>query len=101
MNVSGGATPEKPLVVIDGGNRTCVALLMDLRYHVAGLRPGTVVHLVATDPAASIDLPAWCFLTGHTYLGPVEGPAGRPAYALRVSACRRRTEPGSPWRVAP
>ena len=101
MNVSGGATPDKPPVMIDGGNRTCVALLIDLRYHIAGLRPGTVIHLVATDPAAPIDPPAWCYLTGHTYLGPVEGPAGRPAYALRVSACRRRTEPGSPWRLAP
>ena len=96
MNVSGGATPEKPLVVIDGGNRTCVALLIDLRYHIAGLRPGTVVHLVATDPAAPIDLPTWCYPTGHTYLGPGEGPAGRPTYALRVSARDRRTGPGSP-----
>jgi hypothetical protein len=35
--------------MIDGGNRTCVALLIDLRDHIAGLAPGTVVHLVATD----------------------------------------------------
>jgi len=33
--------------MIDGGNRTCAALLIDLRYHIAGLRPGTVIRLVA------------------------------------------------------
>lgn len=64
--------------MIDGGNRTSIALLIDLRYHIAGLRPGTVVHLVATDPAAPIDLPAWCYLTGHTYLGPWKDQPGDP-----------------------
>ncbi|TDD64635.1 sulfurtransferase TusA family protein, partial [Actinomadura darangshiensis] len=58
-------------VVIDGGDRSCVRLLLELREHIADLAPGSVIHLIASDPAAPIDLPAWCHLTGHTYLGPL------------------------------
>ncbi|MFD0686269.1 sulfurtransferase TusA family protein [Actinomadura fibrosa] len=83
-------------VVIDGGDRSCVRLLLELRGRIADLPAGTVVHLIATDPAAPIDLPAWCHLTGHDYLGPVEG--GRPTYALRVAETPRATDPASPWR---
>jgi hypothetical protein len=41
--------------------------------------------LMADDPAAPLDLPAWCHLTGHDYLDPVTSPPG-PAYAIRVAA---------------
>ncbi|WP_242894307.1 nitrilase-related carbon-nitrogen hydrolase [Actinomadura litoris] len=91
------ATLHAP-VLIDGGDRSCVRLLLELRGHIAGLGPGTVVHLIATDPAAPIDLPAWCHLTGHTYLGPVASPDERPAYALQVVEDARPTDPDSPWR---
>lgn len=39
------------------------------------------VRLIATDPAAPLDLPAWCHLTGHTYLGTVDGQQ-RSTYAI-------------------
>jgi SAM-dependent methyltransferase len=58
-----------------------------------------VIHLSATDPAAPVDLAAWCHLTGHAYLGLVPEPLGGPAYALRVSVTHRQTEPYSPWRL--
>ena len=71
--------PRDP-VVIDGGDRACVRLLLELRARISGLPAGTVIHLIASDPAAPLDLPAWCHLTGHAYLGPV--PAPRPTYAM-------------------
>ena len=86
-------------VVIDGGDRTCTALLLELRAHITQLGPGTVIHLISHDPAAPLDLAAWCHLTGHTYLGPVPAPADAPAYALRTSAACRPTQPHSPWRL--
>ncbi|WP_242614311.1 nitrilase-related carbon-nitrogen hydrolase [Actinomadura roseirufa] len=88
--------PSAGPVVIDGGDRSCVRLLLELRAHLTDLPPGTVVHLIATDPAAPIDLPAWCHLTGHAYLGTVCGD--RPTYALQVSESPRPTDPASPWR---
>ncbi|MQY06667.1 sulfurtransferase TusA family protein [Actinomadura macrotermitis] len=88
------------MVLIDGGDRSCVRLLLELRARIAGMPDGTVVHLIATDPAAPIDLPAWCHLTGHAYLGPVAVPGDpRPAYGLRVAADARPTQEASPWRA--
>ncbi len=85
--------------MIDGGERSCVRLLLELRQHVTRLAPGTVIHLIATDPAAPLDLAAWCHLTGHTYLDPVTG--GSPlAYAIRVSETAHATDAANPWRPA-
>jgi tRNA 2-thiouridine synthesizing protein A len=89
-------TPAAGPVVIDGGDRACIVLLLRLRARISGLPPGTVVHLIASDPAAPIDLPAWCHLTGHAYLGLVS--AGVPVYAMRTAAAPATTDPASPWR---
>ncbi len=85
-------------VVLDGGDRRCVELLLELRRLVTVVPAGTVVHLTATDPAAPLDLPAWCHLTGHHYLGAVDG-AVRPTYALRVTGDAIPTDARHPWRT--
>ncbi|MFI6515325.1 sulfurtransferase TusA family protein [Spirillospora sp. NPDC050679] len=84
-------------LVIDGGDRSCVRLLLELRGRLADLPAGTLVHLIASDPAAPLDLAAWCHLTGHTYLGPLPETAA-PTYALQVADRPRATDPASPWR---
>jgi tRNA 2-thiouridine synthesizing protein A len=84
-------TPPPEPVVIDGGDRACVTLILELRARISHLPAGTVIHLIASDPAASIDLRAWCHLTGHAYLGPVR--AAPPIYALRTTAA-----PASSWK---
>ena len=84
-------------LVLDGGDRRCVQLLIELRRLTLTVPAGTVIHLIATDPAAPLDLPAWCHLTGHTYLGPLPD-AGRPTYALRTAADAALTDPDHPWR---
>lgn len=85
-----------PLLVIDGGDRLCVELILVLSRQVGQTAPGTVVHLIATDASAPLDLPAWCHLTGHTYHGLVPGTP-RPTYALQVSPQARRTRANAPW----
>lgn len=85
--------------MIDGGDRACIALLLELRGSLARFPPGTTVHLIARDPAAPLDLAAWCHLTGHAYLGPVAAPAAAPTYALRTSAACRETQPRSLWQL--
>lgn len=39
-------------ITIDGTGLLCVTLLLRLRARIATARPGTVVHVLATDPAA-------------------------------------------------
>jgi tRNA 2-thiouridine synthesizing protein A len=74
-----------------------VRLLLELRARISGLPAGTVIHLIASNPAAPIDLPAWCHLTGHAYLGPVPA-AVRPTYAIRTVPAPVPTDPASTWR---
>ena len=80
-----------PAVVVDGGERGCGELLLVLHAGLRDLPAGTRVRLVASDPAAPIDLPAWCHLTGHRYLGPTTD-GGRPAFDLQVADRPRRTD---------
>lgn len=82
---------------LDGGDLGCAKLLILLRARVAELPAGDVVHLSTVDPVAPIDLPVWCHMTGHEYLGTVPGEI--PTYAVRVVSDPRDTDPGSPWRV--
>jgi tRNA 2-thiouridine synthesizing protein A len=83
-----------PDLAVDGTGLLCVTLLLKLRAAIDGARPGSVVHVIATDPAAPLDLPAWCHMTGHDYLGPV--PGDHPVYALRLAAGARLTRPDAP-----
>ncbi len=86
-------------MLIVGGDLGCARLLVLLRARVAELDEGTVVHLSTSDPIAPIDLPVWCRLTGHEYLGTVDGTS-EPTYAVRVVAAPAATDPANPWRRA-
>jgi tRNA 2-thiouridine synthesizing protein A len=91
---------RSPGLLVDGTGLRCATRLPRLRQAIAGLSADTVVHVVATDPAAPLDLPAWCHLVGHTYLGelPDRDP---PIYALRTSAAAWRVDATRPWHPAP
>ncbi|MFJ3184758.1 sulfurtransferase TusA family protein [Streptomyces halstedii] len=93
-----GRTPPADLTV-DGTGLLCVTLLLRLRQEIDGAEPGTVVHVVTTDPAAPLDLPAWCHMTGHHYLGAV-GAESHTVHALRLTAGARATRPDAPWHRA-
>jgi len=39
---------------------------LGLMIRVTAMAPGQVLRLVALDPGAAADIPAWCRMTGHT-----------------------------------
>jgi TusA-related sulfurtransferase len=49
----------------DAGDLSCGELLIELRRRMLDLGPGDVLSVRATDPAAPLDIPAWCWTTGH------------------------------------
>ena len=60
-----GAHPH-PDAVCDGGDLDCGSgLLLIIRNAMAPLPGGGVLEVVAKDPGAPEDLPAWCGLTGN------------------------------------
>ncbi len=62
----------------DAGDLACGDLLLELRFRLDAMGPGTILRLTARDAGAREDLPAWCRLTGHSVLA-----AQHPAYWIR------------------
>jgi tRNA 2-thiouridine synthesizing protein A len=62
----------------DAGDLGCGDLVLQLRFRMETMHPGQVLRLVALDPGAPADLPAWCRLTGHTLVA-----AEHPVYLIR------------------
>ena len=52
----------------DAGDKACGELILELRAFFAPLPPGARVGIHALDPAAHIDLAAWCRMTGRALL---------------------------------
>jgi tRNA 2-thiouridine synthesizing protein A len=62
----------------DAGDLGCGELVLELRSRLAAIPPGSTFRLLAHDPAAREDLPAWCRMTGHTLVR-----AAHPEYLLK------------------
>ncbi|NLT68429.1 MAG: sulfurtransferase TusA family protein [Acidobacteria bacterium] len=56
----------------------CGDLVLELRTRMLSLKPGQVMRLVATNPGAEEDLPAWCRMTGNTLI-----TSRHPVYMIR------------------
>jgi tRNA 2-thiouridine synthesizing protein A len=52
----------------DAGETGCGELILELKLRLNSLPPGSTLRLVARDPGAAEDLPAWCRMTGHKLL---------------------------------
>jgi tRNA 2-thiouridine synthesizing protein A len=61
----------------DAGEIGCGALIFELRRRVNEMDPGEQLEIIARDPGARKDLPAWCRMTGHTLL-----EADHPVYVI-------------------
>ena len=57
----------------DAGDLGCGELVLELRFRLSALGPGELFRLIALDPGAPADIPAWCRMTGHTLVG-IEHP---------------------------
>lgn len=67
---------------IDAAGLLCPLPVLRARKRLLAMRPGTVLRLVATDPAAVVDVPHFCAEAGHDYLGMAEEGAAQ-AYLIR------------------
>jgi tRNA 2-thiouridine synthesizing protein A len=62
----------------DAGDMGCGDLVLALRSRLNAIAPGGVLQVTARDPAAPLDLPAWCRMTGHHLVA-----ADHPVYLIR------------------
>ncbi len=69
-------------VEVDAAGLVCPLPVLRARKRLADMAPGTILRLVATDPAAVVDVPHFCAEAGHDLLAVEATPAGR-AYLIR------------------
>jgi len=68
---------------VDAAGLLCPLPVLRARKHLLAMTPGQVLRLVATDPAAVVDVPHFCAEAGHTLLGVAETSTGARAYLIR------------------
>lgn len=72
-----------PDQVLDCLGRPCPVPVIELARALRDAPTGWVVEVLSDDPAARVDVPAFCRMRGHDYLGESDRPVGT---ALRVRA---------------
>lgn len=76
------ADPEELAAEVDSVGRRCPLPVIDLARAVGGVPVGALLAVVADDEAAALDVPAWCRMRGHDYVGTRARTAGT-AYVVR------------------
>jgi len=73
-----------PVATIDALGRRCPIPVIELAKHITDVAVGDALALVADDEGARIDIPAWCRLKGHEYLGHESADVGTTHVVRRV-----------------
>jgi uncharacterized OsmC-like protein/TusA-related sulfurtransferase len=69
--------------VFDGGDLDCGSgLILLIRENMLQTPVGQILEMRSREPTVNDDLPPWCRMSGHEYLGRLEGP-GYVRYFLR------------------
>lgn len=71
------------MITLDQRGRRCPLPIIALARHIADVPVDELVAVAADDPAARLDVQAWCRMRGHEYVGEEAGPDGVPVYTVR------------------
>jgi tRNA 2-thiouridine synthesizing protein A len=74
------------VIVLDQRGRRCPLPVIELARHIGDVAVGELIGVAADDPAARLDVPAWCRMRGHDYAGETTAPDGVPIYSVRRQA---------------
>jgi tRNA 2-thiouridine synthesizing protein A len=72
---------------IDAIGLLCPLPVLRARKALAALPEGAVLRLLASDPAAIVDVPHFCAQSGHAFLDMADAPDHR-VYRIRKGAAR-------------
>ncbi|MBV9795699.1 MAG: sulfurtransferase TusA family protein [Actinobacteria bacterium] len=63
-----GAAADGPLVTIDALGRKCPIPIIMLAQRIGEVPIGSVIAVLADDPAAETDVPSWCMMKSHDHV---------------------------------
>lgn len=72
-----------PDLVLDCRGMRCPLPVIELARRIEEVAVGGLVAVVADDPAAAADVPAWCRMRGHEYVGSGDPLDGAPSFLVR------------------
>jgi cysteine desulfurase len=59
----------EPDLVVDAVGKRCPLPVIDLARRIGEVPVGGVVAVLSDDPAAATDVPAWCRMRNHEFVG--------------------------------
>lgn len=74
--------PDDPVVVIDCRGQRCPLPVIALARRLPQEPIGAILRVLADDPAAAVDIPAWCRMRGQEFIG-ADDLDGVPAFQVR------------------
>jgi TusA-related sulfurtransferase len=74
---------DLPARELDCRGLLCPRPVIELARHLADVAVGEVLAVVADDPAAAVDVPAWCRMRDQEYAGADQAADGTPRYLVR------------------
>ena len=77
---------EAPALRIDALGRKCPIPIIMLAEQIGHVAVGQAVQVLADDPAAKTDVPAWCALKSHDFLALADLP-GESGWAFLIRRC--------------
>ncbi len=77
--------PPADARVVDSRGRLCPLPVIDLAKAIVTTEVGACVAVLADDAAAAADIPAWCHLRGHEFVGTWPDEDGSTTYVVRKS----------------
>lgn len=72
-----------PAVELDCRGMPCPRPIIELGRHLGDVPVGELLAVVAEDPAAAVDVPAWCRMRHQEYVGADVAADGVARYVVR------------------
>ena len=74
-----------PVITVDCRGRSCPVPVIELAKAVMTVEVGEVVEVLSDDPAARLDIPAWCRMKEQEYVGEEPRDDGAAYLVRRIS----------------
>jgi tRNA 2-thiouridine synthesizing protein A len=75
--------PYDVALELDCREMPCPMPVIELARHLADVPVGELLGVVAHDPAAAVDVPAWCRMKAQEFVGADAAADGAPRYVVR------------------
>ena len=76
LSPAGHAVPPKPVLTLDALGKKCPIPIIMLADRIREVPVGQTIEVLADDPAAKTDLPAWCALKSQEFVRAADLPVG-------------------------